>query len=76
MMTRDQFNAIAELIRMRDGASQAAAKLVLVDGASQAAAARVTGVSVAGVSNAVMRCRRAMELAKTAAGISSCEISG
>jgi len=65
-MTNDQFSAIAELIRMRDGSSQRAARMVLVEGLDQQAAAKKTGLTQGGVSNAVNRCRRALDLAKIA----------
>ena len=65
-MTLQQFEALASLIRMR-GASREAARLVLVEGASLLSAATATGITVAGVSNAVQRARRAMTLALIAA---------
>lgn len=66
MMTNEQFNAIAELIRMRNGASQKAAKLVLVNGLDNQSAAKKAKLTLGGVSNAVNRCKRALELAKIA----------
>lgn len=66
-MTRQQFEALAQLIRMR-GASRDAARLVLVDGAGLQAAATATGITAGGASNAVQRVRRAIELAAIAAG--------
>lgn len=67
MMTPDQFAALAELLRLRGGASEDAARLVLVEGLTPAEAARQAGASPQAVSNALARCRRGMELAKRAA---------
>lgn len=66
-MTTEQFNALAQLLRIRDGLSRTAASLVLVDGLTQAAAARQTGLGPAGVGNAVSRLKKGLELAKLAA---------
>lgn len=61
-MSPDQFTALAELLQLRGGAATEAARLVLVDGLTVTEAARVTGVSQSGVSNALARCRRGLEL--------------
>jgi len=61
-MAPERFAAIARLIRMRGGAAQEAARLVLVDGMRPADAARATGLSPQGVCNAVARVRRADDL--------------
>lgn len=66
-MTAAQFDALAQLLRVRDGAAREAACLVLVDGLQPSEAARLTGLSAASVSNAVSRFRRGMELATAAA---------
>jgi DNA-directed RNA polymerase specialized sigma24 family protein len=66
-LTSEQFEALAELLRLREGVSGQAAQLVLVSGLSQAEAGRQTGLSTAGVGNAVRRVRRGLELAKLAA---------
>jgi len=58
-MTPERFSAIARLISMRGGASQEAARLVLVEGLRPIEAARRTGVSAQAVCNAVARVRRA-----------------
>jgi hypothetical protein len=58
-MTSQKFDSIARLIRMRGGAAQAAARLVLVNGLRPADAARETGVTPQSVCNAVARVRRA-----------------
>lgn len=65
-MTEEQFMALAELLRMRGGASQEAARLVLVEGLSTTAAARKVGTSPQGVSNVLASCRRGLELARRA----------
>ena len=66
-LTTTQFEALAELLQIRKGASGDAAHLVLVDGLSQAEAGRQTGLSTSGVGKVVQRMRRGLELAKTAA---------
>jgi DNA-directed RNA polymerase specialized sigma24 family protein len=71
-MTAQQFDALAELIRMRPGPSREAARLVLVDGAPLKLAASAAGITVGGTSNAVQRVRRALGLAKIAAGLLVC----
>ena len=62
-MTPDQFLALAQLLRLRAGLAQDAARMVLVYGASQADAARATGITPQAVHNAVSRCRAGMALA-------------
>lgn len=68
MMNNDQFAALAELLRMRRGASQEAARLVLVEGLAPAEAARRTESSPQAVNNALNSCRRGIELAQRATG--------
>ena len=65
-MTEEQFMALAELLRMRGGASQEAARLVLVEGLCTTEAARKVGTSPQGVSNVLASCRRGLELARRA----------
>ena len=65
-MTTDQFSALATLLRLRAGAAQEAARLVLVLGHKPSEAAALTGLSAASVSNAVSRMRRGLELARQA----------
>lgn len=67
-MTDLQFQALAELLRLRSGPAREAARLVLVDGLPSRSAAAQTGVSEASVSNALARCRRGMELARRVVG--------
>lgn len=67
-MTESQFAALAKLSGVGQTASREAARLVLVLGRKQIDAAAETGLSVAGVNNAVTRCRRNLRLAIAAAG--------
>jgi len=66
-MTAGQFAALAQLLRLRAGAAQDAARMVLVDGHAPGEVAALTGLSPASVSNAVSRMRRGLDLAKVAA---------
>jgi len=68
-MTAEQFEALAELLRMRGGASQEAARLVLVDGVAPAEAARRVRIQPQAVNNALNSCQRGIALARTAAGL-------
>ncbi len=65
-MNSDQFTALATLMALRASPSREAARLVLVDGLSVLDAASRCGISVQGANQAVLRCRRAMELARLA----------
>lgn len=65
-MTASQFQALALLLRIRNGKSREAARMVLVDGQSSTSAAKATGLTLSGVSNAVYRIRRGMHLASAA----------
>lgn len=67
-ITSEQLDAAARLIRMADGKSRAAARLVLVDGLSGNEAAERVGVTASTVSGAVGRVLRAIDLARVAAG--------
>lgn len=68
-MTEAQFAALAELLRLRGGPSQEAARLVLVEGVAVGAAAKRQGIAQATASKAVASCRRGMTLARKAAGL-------
>ncbi len=68
-MTPEQFTALAQLLRLRDGPSCMAARLVLVDGMAQAIAAELVGITQPSVSAAVASVRRGMALARVAAGV-------
>ena len=63
-LTNDQFDALAELMRLRQSPSREATRLVFVDGLSQADAARATGLSIAAVNNRVRSTRHALELVR------------
>ena len=65
-LTNDQFDALAQLLRLRASPSQRAARLVLVGGMTQAAAARELDVLSQSVYNAVARVRTGLELARLA----------
>ncbi|MCY1359800.1 hypothetical protein D9M69_463950 [compost metagenome] len=65
-MTAEQFQALADLLRMRDGASKTAAHLVLVNGLSPAEAARQAGTTPQAVNSALRSCERGLELARRA----------
>ena len=62
-MTNDQFDALAQLMRLRTGAQQDAARLVLVDGMRQVDAARQLGISTAALGATMRACRRGVALA-------------
>jgi DNA-directed RNA polymerase specialized sigma24 family protein len=65
----DQFQALAELLRLRTGPAQEVARLVLVDGLAVPEAARTAGLEYTAASQAVRRARRGLELCRVAAGI-------
>lgn len=68
-MNGEQFAALAELLRLRGGQSQEAARLVLVEGLTPAEAARRAGTTPQAVSNALASCRRGLALAKIVCGV-------
>ena len=68
MMTAEQFAALAELLTLRGGSSQEAARLVLVEGMQPSAASRKAGTTPQATSNALARCRRGLDLARIAVG--------
>lgn len=68
-MTQAQLDALAALVSMRSGPALLAAGLVLIDGHGTAHAARESGLSQPAVCNAVARLRRALGLARLAAGV-------
>ena len=65
-MTDASFQALAQLLRLRQGPQREAARLVLVDGLRQADAARAAGCSASALSNTLRTCRAGLELAKIA----------
>ena len=68
MMTNDQFDALAQLMRLRTGSQQGAARLVLVDGMRQVDAARQLGISTAALGATMRSCRRGVALAEIICG--------
>jgi predicted DNA-binding protein (UPF0251 family) len=67
-MTPAQFTALATLLRLRDGATAEAVRLVLVDGLSVPDAAAKAGVEYALAWKAVKRAKDGLELARQACG--------
>ena len=67
-MTVDQFAALAQLLRLRQGPQREAARMVLVDGMRQADAARMAGCSAPALGNTLRTCRAGLELARLAIG--------
>lgn len=63
-MTAEQFDALAELLRLRAGPAQAAVRLVLVDGITVPDAARQAGVEYRAAFQAVQRARKGLKLAR------------
>lgn len=66
-MTDAAFQALSQLLRLRQGPQREAARLVLVDGVRQADAARMAGCSASALSNTLRACRAGLELARIAA---------
>lgn len=67
-MTPNQFSALADLLRLRQGAAKECARLVLVDGVPTIQAAQAVGLKYRTAAAAVRRARDGLELAKRAAG--------
>lgn len=63
-MTPDQFDALAQLMRLRKSPSCEALRLVLVDGVSQSEAAHQVGIPRTNVTRQVTSARRMLELAR------------
>ena len=63
-MTNESFEALATLLRLKQGPQREAARLVLVDGQVQADAARTAGVSPSALGNTLRACRAGIERAK------------
>ena len=66
-MTYEQFHALAQLLRLRQGPQREAARLVLVEGVRQADAARIAGCSASALGNTLRTCRAGLELVRIAA---------
>ncbi|WP_045884683.1 hypothetical protein [Pseudomonas chlororaphis] len=69
MIDSKQFDALADLIRLRVGASQDAARLVLVEGLAPGEAARRVGATPQAVSNVLASCRKGLKLAQQVCGM-------
>lgn len=67
-MTDEQFNALAQLMRLRASASRDALRLVLVDGLSVPAAAQQAGVPHQAVYKLQASAQRAIEAARVVVG--------
>ena len=65
-MTDAAFQALSQLLRLRQGPQREAARLVLVDGVRQADAARMAGCSASALGNTLRTCRAGLELARVA----------
>ena len=65
-MTDAAFQALSQLLRLRQGSQREAARLVLVDGMRQADAARMAGCSASALGNTLRTCRAGLELARAA----------
>ena len=65
-MTLDQFSALAQLLRLRTGPAQEAARLVLVFGHAVGVAAFMAGVSTNSARNAVNRMLKGIKLVNAA----------
>jgi DNA-directed RNA polymerase specialized sigma24 family protein len=63
-MTPDQFTALAELLRLRDGPAREVARLVLVDGRKTPEAAESVGMQYRAAAAAVQRARQGLELVR------------
>lgn len=63
-MTAEQFAALSELLRLRAGPAQNAARLVLVDRLSVPDAARSAGIEYIAAHKAVKRAERGLTLVK------------
>ena len=75
MITSEQFDALAELLRLQSGVRREAARLVLVNGIRAADAARQAGTTPQTVHSALVSCRRGIALAKIVSGFSPPERS-
>lgn len=63
-MTPEQFEALAELMRLQQSASREALRLVLIDGLTHAAAAEQAGAIRTDVTRRVSSAKRTLELAR------------
>jgi len=65
-MTDASFQALAQLMSLRQGSQRTAAGLALVEGMRPADAARACGISRSAVGNTLAVCRKGLALAKIA----------
>jgi hypothetical protein len=65
-MTRGQFAALAQLLRLRQGKARKVAERVMVDGEATPAAARAEGLEYRAASYAIKRARAGLALAHKA----------
>lgn len=70
-MNADQFDALAELLRLRPGPAQVVARMVLVEGVKTPDAAREVGLEYIAAHQAVKRVKRGLELDRRAAGVAA-----
>lgn len=68
MITEPQFNALAKLLRLRQGQAQEAAQLSLVHGIPAPDVARKIGMDYRAAVYAINRAKSGLALAKIAAG--------
>lgn len=68
-MTAESFEALATLLRLKDGPQREGARRVLVDGQTPAEAARVLGISQSALGNTLRACRGGIVLARAACGV-------
>lgn len=68
-MIAQQFDALAQLLRLRGGPSQEVARLVLVEGLSIPEASKKTGVDPRLAHRAVKNARAGVALARVASGL-------
>lgn len=68
-MKNEQFDALAQLLRLRPGPAQEGARLVLVEGLPQSVAADRVGASPQSINNCVKSCKRGISLAAQVVGI-------
>lgn len=69
-MKLEEFNALAKLLRLREGAARDVAQDVMVTGANVPAAATEHGLPYVAAHKAVTRVRKGLELARRACGLS------
>ena len=63
-MTIESFEALASLLRLKQGPQRAGARLVLVEGRGQADAAREMQIDPRALNNTLRACRAGIERAK------------